>query len=166
MCHSIYMCLSLHSLLVTLGMSLLTCPPGRHGLSLYMICHSCSATPDMSLFMQHFYTLNLPLLTLLLGCVKFPKSFRNFTACDFSAGVQNKDHQNIFYFSPKWGLRVPQGGSILKRLIFKMFQTNPCGYSKLVSREASLLKDSVHSKHPVLRKCKKRDQILLICHLC
>ena len=48
-----------------------------------------------------------------LGCVKFPKSFRYFTASGFSAGVYVKDHWDIFIFPQKWVLRVPQGGLIL-----------------------------------------------------
>ena len=31
---------------------------------------------------------------------------------------------------------LSRGGQPLKKLIFKMFQTTPCGYSKLVSQEA------------------------------
>ena len=32
----------------------------------------------------------------IVGCVKFPNSFRNFTAGDFSVGVLNKHHWNLF----------------------------------------------------------------------
>ena len=42
-----------------------------------------------------------------------------------------------FYFLSKMCSKgLSRGGQSLKKLIFKMFQTTPCGYSKLVSREA------------------------------
>ena len=43
-----------------------------------------------------------------------------------------------FYFFSKRGSKglTKGGGQSFKQLIFKMFQTTPCGYSKLVSQEA------------------------------
>ena len=48
----------------------------------------------------------------------------------------HKDYWNIFIFSQKLVLRVSQDGQLLKEWISMMFQTNPCGYSKLVSQGA------------------------------
>ena len=49
------------------------------------------------------------------------------------------------------GLKGHPGGSILKKLIFKMFQTTLCGYFGLKKPDA-MQKESAKSKHPVLRK--------------
>ena len=43
---------------------------------------------------------------------------------------------NFYFFSKMGSKGLSRGGQSLKKLILKMFQTTPCGYSKLVSQEA------------------------------
>ena len=81
-----------------------------------------------------------------LGSVKFPKSFRNFTA-----SVKKKDRWNIFNFSQKWVLRAPQGRSNLKKVDFQdvVGSLNLC-----LEKPGTMQKDIAiaTSEHPSLRK--------------
>ena len=44
--------------------------------------------------------------------------------------------QHFYFFSKMGSKGLSRGGQSLKKLIFKMFQTTSCGYSKLVSQGA------------------------------
>ena len=66
-----------------------------------------------------------------IGWAKKNKSVKIDSASILCGAQLHKDYWNIFIFSQRWVLRVSQGGAILKKVDFKMFQTTQCWYSAL-----------------------------------
>ena len=105
----------------------------------YWWCSVATAimTPIIAATTTNILSIETPQNRLILldkgkGCIACLRHMKSILC----GTLLHKNYWNIIIFSQKWVLRVSQGGSIHKKLIFKMFQATSCGYSKLVSRGA------------------------------